>query len=262
MVEQVSIYKNALITQYRVITALMLREVHTIYGDSKLGYLWVLVSVTFGIGVFWGMREFMHASTPNGMNVLIFLVTGFIPWNIISDSLSKCMSAVAGNKALLSFPFVTELDVMVARILVLFFTQFIVGLILIFVTFAYCEEVKVYSYAVFYLALLATFLFSLALGVLFASIEVFLPATSRIVPLIMRVLFFASGVFFSASSFSEEIASILLWNPIFQIIEFLRSSLSYGYPTTYCSWSYVYGVTLVLLAIGLILERYVRARRK
>lgn len=262
MVEQVSIYKNALTTQYRVITALMLREVHTIYGDSKLGYLWVLVSVTFGIGVFWALRTFMHATTPNHMPILLFLVTGFIPWNIISDSLSKCMSAVAGNKALLSFPFVTELDVMIARILVLFFTQFIVGTILIFISYAYGEDIRIYSYDNFYLAIFAIILLSLGLGSLLSSVAVFLPATTKIVPLVMRVLFFASGVFFSASFFSYEIAKILLWNPIFQIIEFLRSSLSYGYPTTFCSWSYIYGVTLVLLAIGLILERYVRARRK
>lgn len=35
--------RSGFIVQCRVIAALMLREVHTINGNSKLGYLWVLV---------------------------------------------------------------------------------------------------------------------------------------------------------------------------------------------------------------------------
>ena len=34
---------SALTVQGRVIYALMMREVHTIYGTSRLGYLWALI---------------------------------------------------------------------------------------------------------------------------------------------------------------------------------------------------------------------------
>lgn len=53
--------RSGFTVQCRVIAALMLREVHTINGNSKLGYFWVLLQNAFSIGVFWVLREFMNA---------------------------------------------------------------------------------------------------------------------------------------------------------------------------------------------------------
>ena len=36
------------IVQGRVIMALILREVHTLYGSSRLGYLWAVIQTMFG----------------------------------------------------------------------------------------------------------------------------------------------------------------------------------------------------------------------
>ena len=68
--------RSGFIVQCRVIAALMLREVHTINGNSKLGYLWVLVQSAFSIAVFWGLREFMNAHAPHGMSMALFLALG------------------------------------------------------------------------------------------------------------------------------------------------------------------------------------------
>ena len=55
------------IVQGRVIMALILREVHTLYGSSRLGYLWAVIQTMFGIGIFWGIREIAGARAPHGM---------------------------------------------------------------------------------------------------------------------------------------------------------------------------------------------------
>ena len=65
------------IVQGRVIMALILREVHTLYGSSRLGYLWAVIQTMFGIGIFWGIREIAGARAPHGMSVLMFLLAGF-----------------------------------------------------------------------------------------------------------------------------------------------------------------------------------------
>ncbi len=44
---------SALTVQGRVIAALILREVHTLYGNTKLGYLWAIIQTVFAISVFW-----------------------------------------------------------------------------------------------------------------------------------------------------------------------------------------------------------------
>lgn len=80
--------RRGAIVEARVISALMLREIHTINGNSKLGYLWVLIQSIFGIGAFWTVRHFMGASqAPHGMGIAMFLAIGFGIWNIARVSL-------------------------------------------------------------------------------------------------------------------------------------------------------------------------------
>lgn len=248
--------------QKRVILALMLRETHTIYGDAKLGYLWVVIQSVFGIAVFWGMREFVGASDPHGMPVAVFLILGFGVWNVIADSISKCMSAVRSNLPLLTFPQVTELDVMIGRMLVIYFTQIVVTAILLAAAFAMGIEVEIYSPGLLIACILLIPAFSLGCGIFLSALAVFFEALDRIVPLVMRLLFFISGVFFSVTAFTSDIAEILSYNPMLQLVELTRCAMSFSYPRTGLSLSYVLVVTLTMLSLGLLLERYVRSRRE
>uniref|UniRef100_UPI00345E3A1A ABC transporter permease n=1 Tax=uncultured Bilophila sp. TaxID=529385 RepID=UPI00345E3A1A len=110
---------SALTVQGRVIAALILREVHTLYGNTRLGYLWAIIQTAFNIAVFWLFREFLGAHAPHGMGIAVFLLCGFIPWYMFSSTIARCMSAVNANQALLTFPQVTELDLMIARVIVI-----------------------------------------------------------------------------------------------------------------------------------------------
>lgn len=253
---------QALIVEYRVISALMLRETHTIYGHSQLGYLWVVIQSIFGIGVFWAIREILNANSPHGMPISQFLIIGFGLWTIISGSISKCLNAISANKPLLTFPQVTELDVMLSRTLVLWFTQIIVSTILLFFSNIIDESIDIYSIGTIFFIMFISPILGLGVGLTVSSFSVFIPSLERIVPLVLRILFFLSGVFFSADTFSQNLAEILLYNPILQIIEVARSAFFYGYPSDGCSLIYISIISFFFLSLGLLLERYVRSRRK
>lgn len=250
----------ALDTQFRVIIALALREVHTLYGGRSLGYLWAIFRTAFAVAVFWAIRHFAHAAAPHGMTILTYLVSGFGIWNIISQTLNKCMAAVDGNRALLTFPQVTPLDIMLARCLVVTSTQ-IVSMSIILgcgVLFGYTLQITniaLLIYTVFFAAFLG-----LGLGATLGSLAFYMPALHQIVPMLMRILFFASGVFYSVSTFSHRVGDFLMLNPIMQLIELTRTSLSSSYISPYADIWYVTQVTLTLLFLGMLLERYVRRK--
>lgn len=250
------------VVQRRVIKALMLREVHTIYGDAKLGYLWVLIQSAFGIGVFWAMRVFLHAQNPHGMPVAVFLIIGFGVWYVISDCISKCMNAVRSNLSLLTFPQVTELDVMLGRVIVICVTQLLVTVLLLGAAAAMGIAVTLYSAGLLFSCMALIPAFGLGCGALLSALAVFFPSIERIVPLVMRLLFFVSGVFFSVTSFTKDIADILSYNPILQLVELSRCAFSFSYPRDGLSLTYISVVSLSVLALGLLLERYVRPRRE
>ena len=73
-------------------------------------------------------------------------------------------------------------------------------------------------------------------------------------------LFFASGIFFSVSMFPKNIADILLLNPVMQLIELLRQSLSRGYVAPTYDYLYIVAFCVVSLCLGGLLERYARKR--
>ena len=252
------------VVQARVISALMLREIHTINGNSKLGYLWVLIQSAFSIGVFWSVRHFLGAGqAPHGMGMAMFLAIGFGIWSTFSDTVSRCMSAVNGNKALLTFPQVTELDVMIARTLVTTATQILVTALIIGAGVLFLNEPFMIGSLWMLLTMVVLVpLLSLGFGLVLSSLAVFVPALEKIVPMILRILFFVSGVFFSISVFSQSVSEYLLWNPIMHAVELCREAMHAPYAVSGISLSYLCLSALTVCALGGFLERYVRSRRK
>ena len=256
--------RSGFIVQGRVIKALMLREIHTINGNSKLGYLWVLIQSVFGIAVFWSVRHFMGATeAPHGMGMGMFLAIGFGVWNIFSSTVTRCMTAVSGNKALLTFPQVTELDVMISRTLVTTATQILVTMLIISGAWLMLGEPFVFGSLPLLLTLIvAVPLMSLGFGLMLSSLAVYVPALEKLVPMVLRILFFVSGVFFSISLFSQSLTSVLLWNPVLHAVELFREAMHAPYAIQGVSLSYLLLVTMSVCTIGGLLERYVRSRRR
>ena len=246
--------------QGRVIKALILREVHTLYGNTKLGYLWALFQLIFNIAIFWGIRYIVHAQTPNGMSMLVYLMGGFIPWYLFNDTVARCMSAVGANLSLLTFPQVTELDLMVSRTIVVWGTQIVCAVILLVMGLLVGESWRLYRPDALLASLIFAPLLGFGTGLIAASMARIYPTLEKIIPLFLRVLFFASGIFFSPSNFPSKIAKYLMLNPVMQLIEWQR----YGFssttnPPTY-SIAYIASWCIGSLVLGLLLERYVRGR--
>ena len=250
------------IVQWRVIYALMMREVHTIYGTTKLGYLWALFQSMWHIAIFWGIRVIVGFSAPHGMHILMFLLVGFGAFFVFQKSIKKCMSAVNNNKTLLTFPQVTPVDLMISRVILVWATELISGLLFMCIGFLCGMSIYLNSVGGLLAFLLLTPLLGLGVGMICASLAVLYPILEQIVPIVLRVMFFTSGLFFSATSIPSNVLKYLWYNPMLQIIEWGRYCLSRGYPVLNYSLSYLIVLTVSSLCLGLLLERYVRHRRQ
>ena len=197
---------SALTVQGRVIYALAMREVHTLYGNTRLGYLWAIIQTAFNIAIFWGMREFVGAHAPHGMSMAVFMLCGFIPWYMFSDTAVRCMTAVRANQALLTFPQVTELDLMIARLIVVWGTQLLCAGILLSIAAALGEPVELRHPESLAATLFVAPLLGWGVGLVFASLARFWSTLERLVPILMRILLFV---------FSGLRASGSLLNPSF-----------------------------------------------
>jgi len=245
---------------FRVISALILREIHTVYGHTRLGYLWALFSTAFSIAIFWAIRTFMHYQVPHGMTILSFLCMGFLIWNIFSQTLKKCMNSISGNRSLLTFPQVFPLDIMLARAIVIFSTQIVCIGLLLLAGHMIGLQVTIASTGLLLCALLFSLTFGFSCGIILSTLSYYFPVLENIIPMVLRIMFFASGVFFSVSVFSHRVGEWLLLNPVMQFIEMARTAMSGGYVSPYFDIEYLLMIILTVLTSGLLLERFNRKR--
>jgi len=249
---------TALQTQGRVIWALALREIKTLFGNFRLGYLWQIIQTAFFVAVFWALRTAFGFTPPHGMSVPVFLIVGFTVWNIFKDSISRNLGAVGANRALLTYPQVFPLDIIVARLILLMVTHLIVMLILLSVASYMGYAIEIVDWGKFVLSLFLVLLTGLGLGSFFSSLNLFWPTTSRLTPMALRIMFFLSGVFWEPVRFQKYVGDIFLYNPALLLIELFRESFSTLYVSAYISMNYLLGLIVTSLFFGLLFERFSR----
>ncbi len=253
-------FPQAIDTQRRVLWALCLREIHGKHGKTKLGYLWEIIKTGFGLAVFWAIRALARAQTPSGLPMPVFLLMGFTSWYIFSEIISKTMVAVSSNRALLTFPQIFPLDLILASAIVSWVTEVVIMGIFLGLFQAMGYHFQCIDPVTLLAELLGVGFFGLGCGLVLASLNSYLRVIEKLVPMVLRILFFASGVFFSPSQMAPGFGNILMWNPVLNFIELARGTFLYHTPSSDIKILFIACLTVSLMAFGLLLERYTRSR--
>ncbi|KKW93112.1 ABC transporter permease [Sphingobium chungbukense] len=103
--------------QWRVIHALLMREVLTRYGRHNIGFLWLFVEpmiFTIGVTAIWTFMKALH-----GVEIPIeaFALTGYSSLLVWRNMPARCMFAITINEALMHHNNVRPIDIYLSRIL-------------------------------------------------------------------------------------------------------------------------------------------------
>lgn len=255
-------FSSAITVQGRVLWALCLREIHNKRGKFRLGYLWQLIKTGFSVATFWWIREAAGFQAPQGLPAPIFLLMGFVPWHIFQDSLSMTMEAVRTNRALLTFPQITPLDLYASSALIASATEFVVMTIFLMCLSFGGYNTHIYNMFIFLSAFVGVALLGFGMGLVLSVLSLYFSAIAEVVPMVMRILFLTSGVFFSPSEMAVTYGSAIMWIPTANFIELLRG-VFLGYdPHPLVKVDYIVWLTAIFLVLGLLLERHARPQQE
>jgi len=243
-----------------VITALILREMTGRFGRSGIGYLWAIIQQLVFVSVFAAFFEFRGKSLPYGVDLLGFLITGISAFFIFRNTTGQMKTALTKNKSLLHYRQVSPFAIYSARSILEFTTGLVVFCLLVCASMVLGETVSMTSLLQVILVIFMLNLFGAAYGILIACVSIFFTAFSSFEQGISRVLFFTSGLFYYANELPPDIRDILMWNPLFNLIELLREGFFSTYTAEYASREYVAYWTLGLLFAALVVERTSRRR--
>jgi len=253
---------QALNVQGRVISALTLRETRARYGDSKLGFFWALFEPFAHIIVFIGIFSAMGRAIPLGDSMGIFILTGIIPWLLYSNIVGNVMVALNSNKALLGYPQVMPLDIVISRVILDAVTLLLVLFIFLVVFHYLGYQIKIDSFLQICEAYGLIILLGTGVGLINAAIIPKLPSYKSIFRAFNRPLYFISGVFFTADFLSPEVYKIIDFNPLLHLIEWLRSGFYPSFQSNLYDPQYAISVCVGVFAIGLYVERKTSKRAR
>ncbi|MGL4823127.1 MAG: ABC transporter permease, partial [Plesiomonas shigelloides] len=236
----------------RVIFALLMREMTTSFGRSKLGYLWAVLEPVGGIAVLTLGFSILFRQPPLGDSFALFYATGFIPFACYTNTYAQVSSALKANRSLLFYPAVTFIDVIIARVLLVVLTQFAIwtivisGILLFENTGAHLDISRI---ALSFISAIAV---GTAIGLVNATLFELIPSWQQIWGILNRPIFFLSCIFFVFESMPPGIQTFLWWNPLVHVIGTMRDGVYSEYAGDYISLLYVIAFALVLAVIGLL----------
>jgi len=246
---------HSIVSYLRVIRATFLREIRAKFGETRLGYLWVLVEPMIHMVVLAVVFQFtMKGSPPLGNSFFFFYFTGLIPYQLFIHTCESVSATVAQNKPLLNLPPVTNLSTMYSRGLLELYTATLVILIFTVGFLFFSVNALPKNFYSVSGALMMTWLLALGVGMINAIVMSYFHAWHHIFQIIQRFLYFTSGIFYVPGAMDLHIREILWWNPLLHSVDWFRTGYFEMYQPPWLSIEFLGLSTAVALAAGLLLE--------
>ena len=243
--------------QCRVIKALFLREMKTRFGNKRLGFGWAFIEPLIQIMIFVSIWQVMGRMGPQGVDPILFLITGIVPYIMFSNIMNKVSNAVAGNRALMVFPQIQVIDLVFARIVVELCTYSVVFIMMLLGCryFGYEFEID------FALGVAMKFILMALLGGGIGYVLIPLSALSglvdHVIRFVQRIMYFTSGIFFAIERLPHESYPYLIWNPVLHIMHMLRADFfpQVDLKSQFSNLYYIYFLVPLLWLLGITLTK-------
>ncbi len=249
-------FTQSLTVQWRVLHALMLRELITRFGRENLGVLWMIgepMLFTIGVATLWSAAGLAHGGF--GIPIVAFAVTGYSSVLMWRNAASQCSSGIGANKPLLFHRAVLVIDVLLTRI-ALEIAGATGSFILLSLLFIYVGWMPMPNDLMLVLEgwlMLAWFGASLALLIGGGT------ALSEIVHRLWHptayLLFPMSGAAFMVDWLPSKLQTVVLLLPMVHGVEALRSGYFGNVVPTHYDLTYMSVCCLVLSLAGMLVVR-------
>jgi capsular polysaccharide transport system permease protein len=241
--------------QWRVLHALLMREIITRFGRENLGVLWLVAEpmlFTLGVATLWTAAGLRHGP---GIPIVAFAVTGYSSVLMWRNSANRAGPAIANNKPLLFHRNVQILDVLLTRTLLEIggATGSFIVLSLLFIFIGWMPSPVDLLEVMFAWFMLAWFGASLAL--LIGAASAYSEIVERLWHPAAYLLFPLSGAAFMVDWLPVGMQKFVLLLPMVNGTEMLREGFFGNVVATHYDVGYMASFCLVLSLSGLFLVR-------
>jgi capsular polysaccharide transport system permease protein len=242
--------------QCRVIHSLILNDIKTLYGGTRLGYLWALLEIGIHLAFLGVVFTILNRSRPPfGPNEYLFYTTGLLPYFVLTHTVSHMLHSVVSGKIYLQLPLVKTVDILIAKALLSLAREGCVAIVTMAVMLYLVADFQPYDVLVCAAAYLAVWVAGAGFGVFSAMLAVHFESWDKVWPIVTRFLYFSSGIFFVTEHMPVWARDILVWNPLLHGVDWFRTGIFFPYYAHWLDRSYPIAFGVFFMVLGLLIER-------
>ena len=236
----------------RILGLLVRRDLKVRYAGSALGYVWTVLDPLMMSLVYWFVftQIFKRTAGDQFTPYMLYLVTGQLPWFWFTGAVTGAAKALRSESQMVRSSNVPR-ELWVLRVVLSKGVEYLFGLpVLAIFAVAYATGPTRYV-ALLPLAWLLEITLLLGIALILAPLTVLVRDVNRIVPIVLRIFFYASPVLYSVSRLPTRLQIVYQFNPT---VGFLELSHAAFFPAAIVGhWDYVWHSAIWavgLLAIG------------
>lgn len=251
-------WRTALSMHARAVGAVIMRDLQTRFGAGYFGFLLGLAIPLVHLTVAIGITTLLGRQAAIGTDVPIFMMTGVLPFVVWLYGHRQIMQTLQQNRSLLYFPGVDIFDLFASRAILEIVTATLVVFIVLGTLALLGHNPAVANWRGFIFALVQAWSLGLGTGLIFGSIGAVAPLTYMIGNVLGPILWAISGIFFLPDSTPDRVRDILVFNPLCQIIDALRTAYFAEYYSSFLDQTILTSTIVSLILVGLALVAVVR----
>lgn len=255
-------FRAKLQTTARLIGVVLLQDMRTRYGGrNHFGYLAGVALPMLHMSVLTGFYYLRTLMAPVGDSVALFAATGVAPYLLCLYPARQMCGAINENRQLLNIPMLQPLHLIVSRAILEFLSAIVA--LLLFIGFLQFLEADLWPHDLVEAAKAIGAAIFLGVGLGFFNL-VMTALVGHFYQMAFTFLiiglYITAGVYFPVWNMPEELRDYAVFNPILQLVEWLRSAYYTSYDGDAINRTLVIGVGATALTLGLLGERFLRGK--
>lgn len=230
------------------------RDIQAQYRQSFLGVFWAIFPTLIN-SLVWIFLQSSGTITVTTTNVPypVFVLIGTTLWGIVGECINLTTSSVNANRSIIS-KINFDKEALITLGLIKFFFNFLIkiGFIILFLVFF--KILPSIEILYFFPLLFLSIVFFVAIGTLLMPISLLYTDISRLIPIGLQFLMYATPVVYAMPA-DGLMRKIMLLNPLTYIISDLRNVLTGHGLENPVFWIFSIVITVVLSIIALVVYR-------
>lgn len=211
--------------EYRELLAFFIwRDISARYKQTILGAAWAILQPLIMVAIFSFVTRYAKIEIPMNLPLPVFIFAALIPWTMFAQGMPAAANSLVGALNMVTKVYFPRLFMPIAAAAVYLvdgaLAFLVYGLILLYYGIT-PQWTIVFLPLLFLLTLIAT----LSVGVLLAGLTLFYRDFKHIVPFMVQIMMYVSGIFFPVSTIPAKYHWFLSLNPMFGIIDAYRAAI-------------------------------------